>query len=444
MIRRLLYIVCLVCVTAAAVAQTNIECVGTATQVVQKGDTLFFFADEVHLRSRIGAADWYSTQTGALVQSNAEEIYPDDGGYYLRKAGVNYTPVYAFTYPNYAPSGLTAEVTPYCQKTDLTVSGTVPTISYINENGQSRTYARACTIYYTTLAWNTEQWVDSLAQSTETLRTGTYQLPPIYRATDIVVRWDDAIADALGLMPDSVVGQLLEPHAVTCMPTTITTTRGGTDRSNEIERPKEASVLRGSAPLEIAFYSNPTPAAEYFSWRIYRGSDLIVQRQDEDLRYTFMEPGAYRVVHEVSNRYCPCADAVDPDCQHDSVEILVNVSESQLLVPNVFTPNGDGQNDEFRVVYRSIREFHCWIYNRWGKLVYEFTDPAKGWDGTINGRPAAEGAYFYVIRAMGTDADKNAQYVGLKASYKKRKLNADDALIGVYQLSGDINLIRGK
>ena len=156
-----------------------------------------------------------------------------------------------------------------------------------------------------------------------------------------------------------------------------------------------------------------------------------------------MDPGAYRIVHSVSNNYCPCADQVDPDCQQDSVEILVNVSESQLLVPNVFTPNGDGQNDEFRVVYRSLREFHCWVYNRWGKLVYEWDDPAKGWDGTINGRPAAEGAYYYVIRAMGTDADKNAKYVGIKASYTKGKLNAKESLIGVYQLSGDINLIRG-
>ena len=429
---------------ALAVAQTHIECVGTATQVVSRGDTLFFFADEVHLRSKIGAADWYSTKTGALVQSNAEEIYPDDGGYYLRKAGVNYTPVYAFTYPDYAPTGLEATVTPYCRKTELKLTGTIPAISYINENGASRTYARACTICYTTLAWNTEQWVDSVASQQETLRTGTYQLLPIYRATDVVVRWDDAIAEALGLTADSVVATLTEPHAITCMPTTITTTRGGSERSNEIERPKEASILNGSAPLEIAFYSNPTPAVEYFSWRIYHGSNLIVQRQDADIRYTFMDPGAYRVVHSVSNSYCPCADPVDPDCQQDSVEILVNVSESQLLVPNVFTPNGDGQNDEFRVVYRSLREFHCWIYNRWGKLVYEWTDPAKGWDGTINGRPAAEGAYYYVIRAMGTDADKNAKYVGIKASYTKGKLNASEALIGVYQLSGDINLIRGS
>ena len=63
----------------------------------------------------------------------------------------------------------------------------------------------------------------------------------------------------------------------------------------------------------------------------------------------------------------------------------------------------------------------------------------KGWDGTINGRMAADGAYFYVVRALGTDADKNAGY-SMKASYKKQK--ASGGAVGVYQLSGDINLLR--
>ena len=156
-------------------------------------------------------------------------------------------------------------------------------------------------------------------------------------------------------------------------------------------------------------------------------------RNDQDIRYTFYEPGSYRVVCSVNNATCAT----------DSSEVVVNISESYLAVPNVFTPNGDGKNDEFRVAYRSIKEFHCWVYNRWGKLVYEWSDPAKGWDGTINGRPAAEGAYYYVIRALGTDAPTNASYM-MKAVYTKKKLNADEAVIGVYQLSGDINLIRGN
>ena len=108
------------------------------------------------------------------------------------------------------------------------------------------------------------------------------------------------------------------------------------------------------------------------------------------------------------------------------------------MAPNTFTPNGDGANDEFRVVYRSLKEFHIWVYNRWGHLVYESSDPAKGWDGNINGKPAAVGAYYYVIRALGTDAETG--YMS-KPKYSQ-KVKKQELPVGVYQLSGDINLLR--
>jgi len=88
------------------------------------------------------------------------------------------------------------------------------------------------------------------------------------------------------------------------------------------------------------------------------------------------------------------------------------------LVPNVFTPNGDGQNDEFRVAYKSIITFQAWVYNRWGRKVFSWSDPQKGWDGNINGKKATTGPYFYVIKATGSDGVK-------------------------YLKKGDINLLRG-
>jgi gliding motility-associated-like protein len=212
--------------------------------------------------------------------------------------------------------------------------------------------------------------------------------------------------------------------AVTSHPTSVTTKRGETIE-NEPERPIDETQLSGSAPLEINFIANGNkPTAQFYRWEIYKGTDLIATRTDEEQRYVFMTNGSYQVKVWVSN----------DKCSTDSTVFDISVSSSQLVVPNVFTPNGDGQNDEFRVMYRSLAEFHCWVYNRWGKLVYEWDDPAKGWDGTINGKPAAPGAYFYIIRARGTDADPKAKY------HRTTKRNPAD--IGVYQLSGDINLIR--
>lgn len=95
----------------------------------------------------------------------------------------------------------------------------------------------------------------------------------------------------------------------------------------------------------------------------------------------------------------------------------INVSESSLGagprgdLPNVFSPGTTpGTNDVWKVPHKSIVEFHCWIYNRWGNLLYEFTDPDGGWDGTYHGKLVDTGVYYYVVTATGSDG----------VNYKKR------------------------
>lgn len=435
--RYLVAILLSICVANTAYA-SHIECVGKATQLINGRDTLYIFRDEIHLQSTIGNVDWYDTD-GKLIASNVEEIFPDNGGYYIQSANLQSMPVYVFLYED-IPTTMTATVQPECNATTLTLHGTIDPIYYKRLDGTIGTYARTCVINYNALAWNTEQWVDSAAQIVTTFQAGDYDMPPLYGPTEINICCEPELRAALELDSLCITTELLlsDIKAVKTELTSIATTRGKEgEKSNERNRPTSQTIIESSeysGELEVAFYSNPTPAATFYTWNIYHGADLIVSRNDENIRYVFSSPGSYRVVCAANNTHCAT----------DSSEMVVNISESYLAVPNVFTPNGDGKNDEFRVAYRSLKEFHCWVYNRWGKLVYEWTDPAKGWDGTINGRPAAEGAYYYVIRAKGTDADKYADYIGLKAVYNKKKLNADKSVIGIYQMSGDINLIRGS
>lgn len=71
----------------------------------------------------------------------------------------------------------------------------------------------------------------------------------------------------------------------------------------------------------------------------------------------------------------------------------------ELLIPNAFTPNGDGLNDEFGPVVPLVElpNYSMLIYNRWGQLLYETRDIRKGWDGTFNGQPVSMDVYSYVI-----------------------------------------------
>lgn len=72
-----------------------------------------------------------------------------------------------------------------------------------------------------------------------------------------------------------------------------------------------------------------------------------------------------------------------------------------LYVPNAFTPNGDGKNDEFKVYGEFIEFFNMKIYDRWGKLTYECNTPTQTWNGTSNGKNCQEDVYVYFLEVKG-------------------------------------------
>lgn len=68
------------------------------------------------------------------------------------------------------------------------------------------------------------------------------------------------------------------------------------------------------------------------------------------------------------------------------------------VLPNVFSPNGDGVNDYFKPFpYRHVEDIQLYVYNRWGKEVFSTTDPDILWDGTSveTGEPVSDGVYYY-------------------------------------------------
>lgn len=413
----------------------HVECVGKATLLTHDGDTLLVFASAPELKTlnSVGEVDWFRLpDTITPVQTGTDYFYPEHGEGYMVKVGAERDVFWVFDYEQLRPTISLIEAELDCERTMLHLEGELPKISYTRLSGKQMTYPRNCYVEYMSAAWSedTEMWVDSVAIEELTLEQEmTVAASPV--ATDYAI--SDMLAEQLGVAADTLRSPVYQPVALKAHPVTITTTRGKQgEMSNEVNRPYSPDdVLNMSAPLEVLFKANGLNA-EYYQWKLYKGSSLMLTRSDAEHRYTFTDKGNYRAVVAISNSHC----------QLDSVEFTISVSESMVVVPNVFTPNGDGTNDEFRVVYRSLKEFHCWVYNRWGHLVYEWSDPAKGWDGTIGGRPAAEGAYFYVIRALGTDADENAKYT-IKPVYNSKLKKQDEALIGVYQLSGSINLLRG-
>ena len=174
-----------------------------------------------------------------------------------------------------------------------------------------------------------------------------------------------------------------------------------TDKEGEAGTIAAGETYAGSAPLTVTFSANPPsghdPATNY-EWHFFNQNnprEAYLIRYDEDTEYIFTEAGTTRVVlYEILNGDTTRYNAIN-----------VSISESSLQMPNAFSPNGDGINDVYRAKpgYKSIVSFKAVIFNRWGQKLYEWDDPAGGWDGKYKGREVAQGTYFVNVTAKGAD-----------------------------------------
>jgi gliding motility-associated-like protein len=93
------------------------------------------------------------------------------------------------------------------------------------------------------------------------------------------------------------------------------------------------------------------------------------------------------------------------------IMMSIPIKEAKLTIPNVITPNSDGQNDKFKIVNKEkedknndggivdeeYQRLELVIFDRWGKLKYESNDYKSDWEGGGLG----DGAYFFVLKAHG-------------------------------------------
>ena len=102
------------------------------------------------------------------------------------------------------------------------------------------------------------------------------------------------------------------------------------------------------------------------------------------------------------------------DCiQSDTVRYYVCANDIKIWIPNSFTPNGDGLNDEFKIeTIAEFSKFQMSIYNRWGQLIFESKDAKNGWDGKFNGELVPIGVYTYNIEYMAKENKQAKRFSG--------------------------------
>lgn len=188
-----------------------------------------------------------------------------------------------------------------------------------------------------------------------------------------------------------------------------------------------ATSASESAPLEVSFTSGVENADgwdSHYEWHFYKDgnrSQPYLIRYDETTQYTFTEAGAHYIeLYAVFTQGNDTVQYTEEYWTSEGAPLTVNISESKLDMPNAFSPNGDGINDVYKAKegYQSLVEFHAYIFNRWGQKLYEWSNPAEGWDGKYKGKDVAQGVYYCLVKAKGADGRK-------------------------YNIKTDVNLLRG-
>lgn len=294
------------------------------------------------------------------------------------------------------------------------ITGEGITIPYYTITGSMDAIPR--TLKYYTWEWNEEEQIAVSDVQVEEevvpelddkiVVTSPYQKTLFTIVDEIPTAWGSPAATIS-------TAEEFEPRAI-FLHSTVTQSERRAD--NELEVSLESGTLGGSAPVTVNFkaYVNED---NYVAWQIFHSEtgaddpDPVIEAlyPVDELSYTFKDAGTVYVRLYSENSTCS-----------EYETYTVTISESYIDAPNAFSPGtSPGVNDEWRVAYKSIVEFKCVIFDRWGQEVCRFEDPSMGWDGYYHGKLAPPGVYFYVIQARGSDGNE-------------------------YKLKGHINIIRGK
>lgn len=189
------------------------------------------------------------------------------------------------------------------------------------------------------------------------------------------------------------------------------------------------SPTNGEAPLTVDFNNQSINSTSgLFEWLLFRNIDDIKRETEgnpnavidsfliqpiinDDFQYTYENTGKYKakLIARKQTGDLLCVDTT-------YLEDFIVVDSSFVDAPNFFTPNGDGDNDNFIVYFYSMESVKLSIYNRWGKRLhyweksdiqgFENTYPQSVWDGKVNNRYASPGVYYYIVKGMGRDGKR--------------------------------------
>ena len=152
---------------------------------------------------------------------------------------------------------------------------------------------------------------------------------------------------------------------------------------------------------KVTIHANPQPRL---------GADTLVCTVDGDIidldagdYVSFVwQDGINSRMYRVDEEGAYWVDVMDDmGCYGSDTIQIVNRCPTRYYLPNIFSPNGDGMNDQFGVSGLDIISMDLQVFDRWGQLIFQSQDPSFHWDGTFENGVAEVGQYVWVMDYSG-------------------------------------------
>jgi gliding motility-associated-like protein len=173
-----------------------------------------------------------------------------------------------------------------------------------------------------------------------------------------------------------------------------------------------ADPSSGFSPLTVNF-SNTSQVASTIAgtvttnWNFGNGTTYTTSGSTSSLSIVLTSPSSvYQSAGTYTVSMVLTQFAGTVTCRDSATAVIHVELPSQLEIPNVFTPNGDGVNDIFMLRTTNVTEITCQIFDRWGVKMFDVTSDTGNieWDGkNLSKKEVPAGTYFYILKAKGKD-----------------------------------------
>lgn len=155
-------------------------------------------------------------------------------------------------------------------------------------------------------------------------------------------------------------------------------------------KPKSGFYLSNeTASIKTPFITFTDTSSNWTSRNLFLGDGG--SSYDSLVYYEYRDVGFFDVMQIVENEFF---------CSDTTIKTIEITDFYQFIMPNVFTPNGDGINDQLRPTTCGVLDYKITILDRWGNEKFRSETVGIGWDGRVDGYKADSGTYFYIAEVV--------------------------------------------